>query len=178
MTVRSGTAWLDVQRYLDNLGRSINVKRASSPFTIGGSISVNCHGEDPRFGTIGSTVKSIRVMLADGQIVRCSPNENEDLFHHVIGGYGLFGVMLNAELETSPNQMYTQKYQTVKTTQLPGRHQQRSHRQPEQASLRLGAVDGAELPAGSSDRVDVRSHRREDAMSGNAGMRMRRGFTC
>ncbi|MHB2016451.1 MAG: alkaline phosphatase family protein [Candidatus Xenobia bacterium] len=119
VTVRSGTAWLDLQKYLDNVGRSVEVKQASSPFTVGGSISVNCHGEDPRFGTIGSTVKSMRVMLADGSIVRCSRDENADLFRHVIGGYGLFGVLLDADLETTHNEMYTQKYQTVKTTQIP-----------------------------------------------------------
>lgn len=119
VTVRSGSTWLDLQYYLDKAGRSVMVKQASSPFTVGGSVSVNCHGEDPRFGTIGNTVQSMRVMLADGSIKRCSRTENADLFKHVVGGYGLFGIVLDAELSTCPNQMYTQKFQVIPTTRLP-----------------------------------------------------------
>lgn len=119
VTVRTGSSWLDLQMYLDKLGRAVKVKQASSPFTVGGSISVNCHGEDPRFGTIGSTVRSMRVMLADGSLQRCSRTENPELFKHVLGGYGLFGIVLDAELDTCENRLYSQKFQPVDIGEVP-----------------------------------------------------------
>ncbi len=45
-------------------------------------------------------------MKADGQIVRCSRTENAELFSLVLGGYGLFGVILDAELRVVPNERY------------------------------------------------------------------------
>jgi FAD/FMN-containing dehydrogenase len=42
-------------------------------------------------------------MLADGRIVRCSRGENAELFSLVVGGYGLLGVILDAELRTVPD---------------------------------------------------------------------------
>ncbi len=42
-------------------------------------------------------------MLADGRVLRCSRDENAELFSLVIGGYGLVGVILDAELRTVPD---------------------------------------------------------------------------
>jgi len=46
------------------------------------------------------------VMLANGDVKTASRTENTDLFHHVLGGYGLFGVILEAELDVVDNEMY------------------------------------------------------------------------
>lgn len=119
VTVKGGTNWLDVQLYLQRFGRTVQVKQASSVFSIGGSISSNIHGEDFRFGAIGNTVKSLKVMLADGSVVRASREENPELFSHVIGGYGLFGVILEAELGTAPDEKYRQVFQSMPSSELP-----------------------------------------------------------
>ena len=68
-------------------------------FTVGGSIAVNAHGMDHRAGSVARTIRAMRVMLPDGTIQTASPTENTELFHLVIGGYGLFGIVLNATLE-------------------------------------------------------------------------------
>jgi FAD/FMN-containing dehydrogenase len=44
-------------------------------------------------------------MLADGSVVTCSRDENPELFRHVMGGYGLFGVILDLDVEMVPNVM-------------------------------------------------------------------------
>jgi FAD/FMN-containing dehydrogenase len=75
-------------------------------FTVGGSISVNAHGMDHRAGAVMGSLKSLRIMTADGRIVTASRDENADLFAHAVGGYGLFGVILAAELEVVPNDVY------------------------------------------------------------------------
>ena len=45
-------------------------------------------------------------MQADGGIVRCSREENAELFSLALGGYGLFGIILDANLRVVPNARY------------------------------------------------------------------------
>jgi FAD/FMN-containing dehydrogenase len=52
-------------------------------------------------------------MLADGNIKRCSRAENHELFRLAIGGYGLFGVILDVQLKVVPNAMYRSQHQVV-----------------------------------------------------------------
>ena len=41
-------------------------------------------------------------MTATGEIARCSRSENIELFRHVVGGYGLFGVVTAVTLRLVP----------------------------------------------------------------------------
>jgi len=45
-------------------------------------------------------------MKADGTIVRCSRRENAELFSLALGGYGLFGIILDVHLHIVPNERY------------------------------------------------------------------------
>ena len=45
-------------------------------------------------------------MKADGEVVRCSRTENLELFSLALGGYGLFGILLDVELRVVPNRRY------------------------------------------------------------------------
>ena len=45
-------------------------------------------------------------MTADGRIRTCSRTENQELFSLALGGYGLFGIILDARLRTVPNERY------------------------------------------------------------------------
>jgi FAD/FMN-containing dehydrogenase len=58
-------------------------------------------------------VESLRVMRADGMVVRCSRTENAELFSLVLGGYGLFGIILDAELRVVPNVRYQLRRKVV-----------------------------------------------------------------
>ena len=42
-------------------------------------------------------------MLADGNIVTCSRSKRGDLFALALGGYGLFGVILDADIQLASN---------------------------------------------------------------------------
>jgi FAD/FMN-containing dehydrogenase len=48
----------------------------------------------------------MRVLTTDGNIITLSPTQNTELFKHVVGGYGLFGIILDAELEITENTIY------------------------------------------------------------------------
>src|SRR5450432_1899305 len=57
-------------------------------------------------GAVAKSIKSMRVMLADGLLRTVSPTENRELFDLVVGGYGLFGVIVEAELDIADNLVY------------------------------------------------------------------------
>jgi FAD/FMN-containing dehydrogenase len=103
--VEAGARWREVIAGLDRYGLSPAVTQSNNDFSVGGALSVNAHGWAAPHGPVASTVKSFRLLLADGSIVRCSPADNVELFRHVLGGYGLFGVMLDVELACVPNLM-------------------------------------------------------------------------
>jgi len=43
-------------------------------------------------------------MRVDGTVVRCSRTENKELFSLALGGYGLFGIILDADLHVVRNE--------------------------------------------------------------------------
>lgn len=71
-------------------------------FTIGGSVSVNCHGRGLSMRPIISDVESLRLVRPDGALIACSRNENAELFRLVVGGYGLFGAVYSVTLRLTP----------------------------------------------------------------------------
>jgi FAD/FMN-containing dehydrogenase len=103
LTVGSGALWEDALRYLDKYGKSISIMQAFSSFSVGGSISVNGHGWQKDLPPISSSVLSFKLMTANGEIINCSREDHPELFHLVIGGYGLFGIILDVQLKVVAN---------------------------------------------------------------------------
>jgi FAD/FMN-containing dehydrogenase len=65
--------------------------------TVGGAIASDVHGKNHhREGCFSQCVHSLELMLPDGEIVRCSRQENKELFLATCGGMGLTGVILTA----------------------------------------------------------------------------------
>ena len=104
--VQAGARWSEIISYLDARDRSVAVMQSNNSFSVDGSISANCHGWQYGKPPFASTVQSLRLMRADGQIVRCSRTENAELFSLVLGGYGLFGIILDVDLKVVPNRAY------------------------------------------------------------------------
>lgn len=105
VSVQSGARFWQLLRYLDQRGASVRVMQSNSDFSIGGSLSVNCHGWQPNSPPIASSVESLRVMLSDGSVVTASRERERELFSLVLGGYGLFGVILEARLRVVKNRL-------------------------------------------------------------------------
>ncbi len=104
--VQSGAIWAQLQKELDREGLSVRAMQSINVFSIGGSLSVNAHGIAHNPGPLASTVKSLRIMLSNGEIRTTSTQENAELFRLALGGYGLFGVILDADLEITTNEAY------------------------------------------------------------------------
>lgn len=104
--VQAGATWKDIQDYINSYGLSVKTMQSQNFFTIGGSLSVNAHGRDIRNGSLIKSVESFRLLMADGCILNVSRTENADIFPLVIGGYGLFGIILDVTLSLTENEMY------------------------------------------------------------------------
>ncbi len=60
--------------------------------TIGGSAAMNVHGKNNwKVGPIGEHVVDFDLLLPTGELRRCSLEENAELFHAAIGGFGMLG---------------------------------------------------------------------------------------
>jgi FAD/FMN-containing dehydrogenase len=105
LTVESGATWHDIQTYL-HPRFAVRAMQSSDIFTVGGSISVNAHGMDHQVGAMARSVKAMRVMRPDGTIEEVSRETNRKAFDLIVGGYGLFGIILEADLEVADNVIY------------------------------------------------------------------------
>lgn len=103
ITVQCGITWHKIQEYVDPYNLSVRIMQTYSNFTVGGSLSVNVHGRYIGEGPVVNSVKSIKLVLADGSVVDASPLENTDLFYGAIGGYGGLGVIAEATLSLAEN---------------------------------------------------------------------------
>lgn len=68
--------------------------------TVGGAIANDVHGKNHEMqGTFGMHVRWLELARSDGEVLRCSPSENVDLFRATIGGLGLTGLITRASLQ-------------------------------------------------------------------------------
>lgn len=101
--VQPGVRWCDLQRALDEHDLAIQVMQTYANFTIGGSLSVNCHGRYIGLGPLILSVESLRFVTADGNEHFASPQENSQLFYAVVGCYGALGVVTEVTLKLTDN---------------------------------------------------------------------------
>ena len=109
LEVQAGTTWPHVMRgYLvrqnGRMSRwGIRQKQTGADcLSIGGAVAANIHGRCLTAPPFIADLESLEVVTADGDVVRCSRNEQPGLFRHAIGGYGLFGVVTAATLRLVP----------------------------------------------------------------------------
>lgn len=104
LSIGSGALWEHALQYLDSFNKSIAIMQAFSSFSVGGSLSVNGHGWQKEQPPVSGSVESFTMMLEDGNVVNCSRTENQELFRLVLGGYGLFGIILDIRLRVVDNE--------------------------------------------------------------------------
>ncbi len=115
MTYRTGagTRWSTIIARLDAEGLSPAVMQSNNDFGVAATYSVNAHGWPVPFGPMGATVRSIQIMLADGQLVTASRRDNADIFFAAMGGYGLIGIITEMEVAMVPNTRLEPSYRMV-----------------------------------------------------------------
>jgi FAD/FMN-containing dehydrogenase/uncharacterized membrane protein YhaH (DUF805 family) len=112
--VQAGIRWCDIQRYIDPHNLSLKIMQTYANFTVGGSLSVNCHGRYIGLGPLILSVRSLDVILATGELVHTSPTENAELFFACVGCYNAVAVIAQAELMLEDNLAVKRIHQKMK----------------------------------------------------------------
>ncbi|MES2581231.1 MAG: FAD-binding oxidoreductase [Pseudomonadota bacterium] len=101
--VQAGMRWRDLQALIDPHGLAVQTMQSYANFTVGGSLSVNCHGRYVGHGPIVSSVRVLQMVLAHGEVLELSPRQEPELFYAAVGGYGGLGVITEVELQLDDN---------------------------------------------------------------------------
>ena len=71
--------------------------------SLGGAVAADVHGKNHhRDGSIGSHVRELELLLADGSRARCGPHDNAELFWATVGGMGLTGMITTVAVQLIP----------------------------------------------------------------------------
>jgi FAD/FMN-containing dehydrogenase len=107
--VEAGITWPDLIRGYLALQRgsapSFGIRQkqtGADRLTLGGAVSANIHGRGLNAQPFVADIEGVEVVTTTGEVLRCSRTEHPDLFRHVVGGYGLFGVVTAVTLRLVP----------------------------------------------------------------------------
>jgi decaprenylphospho-beta-D-ribofuranose 2-oxidase len=99
LRAEAGVSILQLNRRLLPRGFFVPVTPGTQFVTMGGAVAADVHGKNHHVaGCFGEHVSELRMRVASGDIVTCSPKEHVDLFDATIGGMGLTGHVLEVEL--------------------------------------------------------------------------------
>ncbi len=99
LRAEAGTSLSAILTTVVDRGWFLPVSPGTQFVTLAGAIANDIHGKNHhRAGTFGRYVRSFTLARSDGTRKTCSPTENTELFTATIGGLGLTGVILDAEI--------------------------------------------------------------------------------
>jgi FAD/FMN-containing dehydrogenase len=95
----AGVTLADVLSLVAPRGWFVPVLPGTQWVSVGGAIANDIHGKNHhRAGTFGAHVTCLELLRSTGERVLCTPERNADLFRATIGGLGLTGLILWAEI--------------------------------------------------------------------------------
>lgn len=118
-------AYLDAQADETKQWGIAQKQTGADTFTLGGSLSSNVHGRGLRMKPLISNIEAFTLITADGKLIRCSREENSELFKLTIGGYGLFGLIDTVTLRLVPRRKLRRIVEVIRANDLPRRFEQR-----------------------------------------------------
>lgn len=70
--------------------------------TIAGATATATHGTGAGFGGLATFIRGLEIVAGDGEVLRCSPHEEPELFHCARVGLGALGVVTRITLACEP----------------------------------------------------------------------------
>lgn len=95
-----GVLLRDIQRLFIPRGWMLPVTPGTQMVTVGGAIANDIHGKNHHaLGSFGDHVRHLKVVRTDGQIIECGPSLLPEWFAATVGGLGLTGVIIEAQIQ-------------------------------------------------------------------------------
>jgi D-arabinono-1,4-lactone oxidase len=67
--------------------------------SLAGAIGTATHGSSMEHGLLSDSVCSLRIVLASGQVIKCSPSQSPDLFRAALVSLGAIGIIVEVEFQ-------------------------------------------------------------------------------
>ncbi|NOQ65400.1 MAG: FAD-binding protein [Methyloprofundus sp.] len=93
-----------ISSLLKPLGLSLAVVPELDALTVGGLINgFGIESSSHKYGLFQHICTSLEIVTADGELVKCSPEENSELFYAIPWSYGSLGFLVCAEIKIVPS---------------------------------------------------------------------------
>jgi L-gulono-1,4-lactone dehydrogenase len=102
VTVQSGIRLRDLNEELAGHGLALENLGDIAYQTVAGAISTATHGTGRNFSGLAAQVKAIRLISADGSILECSAEQDQELFEAARVGLGAIGVLSTITIQCVP----------------------------------------------------------------------------
>jgi FAD/FMN-containing dehydrogenase len=100
LVCEAGVLLRDIQRMAVPHGWMLPVTPGTQMITVGGAIANDVHGKNHHVhGTFGGHVLRMNLARTDGTQIECGPGLNPGWYAATVGGLGLTGVIVSAELQ-------------------------------------------------------------------------------
>lgn len=98
LRAEAGLSLLELNQFAWRRNWTVPVSPGTQFVTLGGMVAADVHGKNHHVdGSFGDHVTRLRMRVASGEIVECSPELEEELFWATVGGMGLTGHILEVE---------------------------------------------------------------------------------
>lgn len=114
VTVEAGITIRALNRELAERGLALANLGDIDRQTIAGATSTGTHGTGARLGGLATFIRAMELVTADGDVLRCSPDEEPEVFHGARVGLGALGVVTRLTLACEPAY-------TLRHVERPGR---------------------------------------------------------
>jgi L-gulonolactone oxidase len=97
--VESGVRLKDMTRVLAENGLSLPSLSFISEVTVGGAVATGTHGTSPKWGTLSDFVRSMKVVLASGELKTFGPESTPEELAAARVAIGMLGVIVELEFQ-------------------------------------------------------------------------------
>jgi FAD/FMN-containing dehydrogenase len=123
--VAAGTRWPTLQAFLatqrDRYGRGWAIRQkqtGADDFSLGGALAANIHGRGLDMAPFVDDIEAFTLVKTDGTIVLVNRMREPELFALAVGGYGLFGVVVDLTLRLAPRRMLRRRVDLLRRREL------------------------------------------------------------
>ncbi len=102
VTVEAGTRYGDICEYLDQNGFALHNLASLPHISIAGACATATHGSGVKNGALATSIQSIELVKANGEVVEISKEKDRDTFNGAIVGLGALGIVTKLTLSLQP----------------------------------------------------------------------------
>jgi FAD/FMN-containing dehydrogenase len=100
LACEAGVLLRDIQQLTLPRGWILPVTPGTQLITVGGAIANDVHGKNHHMlGSFGDHIQRLTLLRTDGEAIECGPQLRKDWFSATVGGIGLTGFILTAEIQ-------------------------------------------------------------------------------